>query len=349
MTATRLPDDGCSATCTIEPGFTCPTPGAKCVKLEYCGDGIVQAANGEQCDDGNAIPGDGCSGVCKLEPGYACPVQGQPCTKSGCAATARSIPARRATTATRWAATDASADCTLVEPGWTCPNVGGSGGPCTKAAANTCGDGIVAGNEQCDDGNTNSDDGCSSTCTVEPGYTCPMPGKACTKIAFCGDGNVDLALGEECDDGNTTRRRLQRAVHARAELRLPDAWSALRLDRRVRRRQGHGQRACDDGNKVSGDGCSSTCSVEPGWQCPTPGAHCIAKKCGDGIMAGNEQCDDGNTDDTDDGCSATCKLEPGLRLRERAGRAPPSLGAATRPIRAATGSRRASSSATTGT
>lgn len=29
--------------------------------------------------------------------------------------------------------------------------------------------------QECDDGNTNSTDGCSSTCTVETGYYCTQP------------------------------------------------------------------------------------------------------------------------------------------------------------------------------
>jgi large repetitive protein len=28
-----------------------------------------------------------------------------------------------------------------------------------------------------------------------------------------------------------------------------------------------GQYQCDDGNVVSGDGCSATCAIEPGWGC----------------------------------------------------------------------------------
>ena len=36
-----------------------------------------------------------------------------------------------------------------------------------------------------------------------------------------------------------------------------------------------GTEACDDGNKVSGDGCSATCGLEKGWDCPTPGKKCI--------------------------------------------------------------------------
>ena len=56
---------------------------------------------------------------------------------------------------------------------------------------------------QCDDGNTNSNDGCSGTdCKLEPGFACstqPSGRTACTPI--CGDG---LTVGTEaCDDHNT--------------------------------------------------------------------------------------------------------------------------------------------------
>jgi fibro-slime domain-containing protein len=67
---------------------------------------------------------------------------------------------------------------------------------------------------------------------------------------------------------------------------------------------------CDDGNTTDGDGCSSTCQVDPGWLCPSPGARCVAKACGDGIAVGVEQCDDGNTTDGD-GCTPLCTYEPG--------------------------------------
>ncbi len=33
----------------------------------YCGDGILQQAFGEQCDDGNNVSGDGCSATCQIE------------------------------------------------------------------------------------------------------------------------------------------------------------------------------------------------------------------------------------------------------------------------------------------
>ena len=69
---------------------------------------------------------------------------------------------------------------------------------------------------------------------------------------------------------------------------------------------------CDDGNAAPGDGCSKTCKLETGWQCPKPGAACIAAACGDAVVAGNEDCDDGNMMPSE-GCSATCTLEPGFR------------------------------------
>jgi cysteine-rich repeat protein len=64
---------------------------------------------------------------------------------------------------------------------------------------------------------------------------------------------------------------------------------------------------CDDGNLVSGDGCDSSCMLESGWVCATPGYPC-STVCGDGLVRGTEQCDDGNTVDGD-GCDSQCRLE----------------------------------------
>jgi cysteine-rich repeat protein len=52
-------------------------------------------------------------------------------------------------------------------------------------AAPVCGNAMVEMGEECDDGNTRDNDGCSSQCRYE----------------YCGDGIVQAALGEECDDG----------------------------------------------------------------------------------------------------------------------------------------------------
>lgn len=52
--------------------------------------------------------------------------------------------------------------------------------------------------------------------------------------------------------------------------------------------------ACDDGNAIDGDACSSACQVEPA--------------CGDGTLDAEEACDDGNLTNGD-GCSATCEFD----------------------------------------
>ncbi len=48
-----------------------------------------------------------------------------------------------------------------------------------------CGDGILNENEQCDDGNTNNDDGCSADCEIEDGFQCPTPGEPRLPIDEC--------------------------------------------------------------------------------------------------------------------------------------------------------------------
>ena len=150
--------DGCSATCQIEKGYTCATPGADCVAAA-CGDGIV--AGDEDCDDGNAKDGDGCSALCTFEPGYKCPTPGAACTATVCGDGVK----------------EGSEQC---DDGNTHPYDGCSptceiepkcgGGSCTAV----CGDGVKFPGEECDDGNTRDGDGCDSTCKLEKGFTCQV-------------------------------------------------------------------------------------------------------------------------------------------------------------------------------
>lgn len=57
-----------------------------------------------------------------------------------------------------------------------------------RGVCSSCGDGILAPPEECDDGNPFSGDGCSAFCLLEPPSVC---------------GNGILEAGEGCDDGNT--------------------------------------------------------------------------------------------------------------------------------------------------
>ena len=57
-------------------------------ETSFCGDGLVDEANGEACDDGNAEDGDGCSSECALVDGCAGPADCQSgvCLNDLCAA-----------------------------------------------------------------------------------------------------------------------------------------------------------------------------------------------------------------------------------------------------------------------
>ena len=77
-----------------------------------------------------------------------------------------------------------------------------------------------------------------------------------------------------------------------------------------------GTETCDDGNAQNGDGCSSTCSVECGFDCGSAQPSVCLSSCGDGKQASDELCDDGNTV-TGDGCSSTCSFEPGWECSTR--------------------------------
>lgn len=163
----------------------------------------------------------------------------------------------------------------------------GCSSSCTQSR---CGDGIIRvdlywgvdGYEECDDGNTDETDGCLSTC----------------QFAQCGDGIVREGTDEngnvyeECDDGNENQYD---ACHQCRRTKCGDGILRQGTDE-----NGDLYEACDDGNTDETDGCSTTCTLS---------------YCGDGVRRldrqpderGYEVCDDGNTDETD-GCLSTCKL-----------------------------------------
>ena len=123
---------------------------------------------------------------------------------------------------------------------------------------NLCGDGYLASNEGCDDGNFEPGDGCSAACTLEACGDGVVGGReqcddgnavatdACTNLcqhAICGDGFVHEGV-EECEPGDP-----------RGPAGCTES-CALQLC-------GDGQlgpgEQCDDGNLVDLDGCSAAC------------------------------------------------------------------------------------------
>jgi len=153
-----------------------------------------------------------------------------------------------------------------------------------------CGNGVLDGSEQCDDGNNVSGDGCEFNCT----------------LPRC--GNAILDTGEQCDDGNETS-----GDGCEPDCTLPRCGNGI-VD---------AGEECDDGNATNGDACDSNCTLprcgngalDPGEECDDGNAangdacdaNCTLPRCGNAALDPGEECDDGNTVDGD-GCDHTCTI-----------------------------------------
>jgi len=176
--------------------------------------------------------------------------------------------------------------------------------------AEVCGDGLLAANEQCDDGNARPGDGCSGICVIENNYECPVPGELCIPTVICGDDVI--GGGENCDDGNTAADD-----GCSSTCLVEPGWACAEPGEPctpvVNAMCGNGvvefPETCDDGNTAAEDGCNSTCVREDGYTCPQPGELCVIDEyCGDGVLSAGEGCDDGNNI-VGDGCNGNCTLE----------------------------------------
>ncbi|MEZ4385822.1 MAG: DUF4215 domain-containing protein [Nannocystaceae bacterium] len=136
---------------------------------------------------------------------------------------------------------------------------------------NVCGDGILGGDEQCDDGDMNGS--ARSTCNED----------CTTKAAVCGNGVEEV--GEECDDGNTDDGD---GCAADCTIEITNVCGDGMLG---------DDEQCDDGNDVPADGCENDCTISP------PG------ECGNGEQEWDELCDDGNQTNGD-GCEDDCTPTP---------------------------------------
>jgi MYXO-CTERM domain-containing protein len=158
---------------------------------------------------------------------------------------------------------------------------------CTMTA---CGNGIMTITEMCDDGNLTDGDGCDSNCTM----------------TACGNG---IATGtEDCDDGNMVD-----GDNCDSNCTVTGCGNGIITMPEV----------CDDANGTDGDDCDSNCTLTAcGNGIPTSGeacddgnmaegdgcdSNCTVSACGNGIIGAPEICDDGNAIDGD-GCDSDCTI-----------------------------------------
>ena len=153
----------------------------------------------------------------------------------------------------------------------------------TDTGGVTCGDGVVEGDETCDDGGESET--CNADCTMSScgdGVTNATAGEACDDAgesatcnddctaAMCGDMVVNTTAGETCDEGGET------------ETCDVDCTAVMCGDGVANATAGE---SCDDA------GASATCDAD-----------CTDAECGDGVVnpAAGEACDGGP------GCSDAC-------------------------------------------
>merc|ERR1711871_1696964 len=155
--------------------------------------------------------------------------------------------------------------------------------------------------EICDDGNRINGDGCSSSCSVEVGYVCEQALRMFTAGTCGNNGQTQVASKADCE---AAARQL--AVGGTAASTIDNSlwpagcsfwqsslfWNAAASSQPCSRRAacvcasgidtcaelgvcGDGTKTvyeeCDDSGLTDGDGCSSTCSVEAGFQCGPSG------------------------------------------------------------------------------
>jgi cysteine-rich repeat protein len=212
----------------------------------------------------------------------------------------------------------------------------------------TCGDGLIVGNEACDDDNVTSGDGCSDTCEIEVGYSCLgepstcaiTPGEDCwTSFALTtGPNTVDWVATQQnyfttpppCNGQSVSGPDV--VMHYTATVNGELAFSI-------------GKPTSNRWHLLVNDATCGT--LTPPLACvsdftlpaltgaipitagttyyfylvdSTSGSATLsdpltvtltetAEVCGDGIILGNEACDDGNTG-SGDGCSSACDIEP---------------------------------------
>ena len=206
---------------------TCEYDTTGCNDVAVCGDGIEEGD--EECDDGDTVDGDGCDKDCLDEvcgDGIVQPGLGEECD-TGAVVTYSCDDVEGAVGIVYCAA-----GCVFEE--YLCPDAG------------TCGNGELDLGEACDDGGNEDGDGCAADCTSEN----------------CDNGSLDA--NEACDGDNLGGFVCQDFGFNAGEMAcdtcaidFTGCFNSVCGDGEV-----NGPEQCDDGNRISGDGCDRRCQDE---------------------------------------------------------------------------------------
>ena len=125
----------------------------------------------------------------------------------------------------------------------------------------------------------------------------------------CGDGYVDVGRGEACDDANEAAFDGCEPVTCQ-----PTCTDSVACDDGI---------ACNGVERCASSRCESGAPPGDGTDCELDGGGagicragaCVVAGCGDGVVSGEESCDDGNDVETDGcrtDCRFTCEVDPSM-------------------------------------
>lgn len=199
-------------------------------------------------------------------------------------------------------------------------------------AGGVCGDHHVDSTEECDDGNTKSDDGCSATCRIESAFdgdVCPGVALALTQDGANYHATVSGTTagaynhyGSNCGGGSGADvvYTFTPASSGKAIVKLTADFMGI-VSARQTCADGKSELACGDIATAAGGNkaieipvyAGSAVSLFVDGYAGTSGNFTIdvtiyGAVCGNGLGELPEECDDGNLTNGD-GCSSACKLE----------------------------------------
>ncbi len=266
-----------------------------CSQQTTCGNGVREV--GESCDDGNIDDEDGCNRTCQIEPGARCVGEPSMCDFGVCGDGSSDVTEVCDNGIYNGlSGNQCSPDCLLSDLLASCAEGGDascSSGLCGSdlgqcVPTDGCGDGELDPGEACDNGYLlNGEDGvCTTTCALENGQACGNSADCAS--GFCSPDDVNPTCEQDliCGDG------------------VLDAGEI-----------------CDDGNRIDGDGCESTCLLSIGEACVLDSdcdrgecdenicARVTNAFCGDGEVTSDEGCDLGSLNGIDgSGCNERCQV-----------------------------------------